>query len=137
MKRLSLLSIAIVLSLLLSSCSLHLGLSKLLKGGSSTSGTPAANSSKAAKASSGPVSTISIKGGKYRPKNVTIKVGSSLTWTNNDTVQQSVTSDAPGLFDSGPIAPGATWSYTFSKAGVFPYHSTAATGVYGTVTVTQ
>ncbi len=137
MKRLSLVSIAIALSLLLSSCSMHLGLSKLLKGGSSGSGTPSANSSSAAKTPAGPVSTISIKAGKYRPKNVTIKVGSSLTWTNNDTVPQTVTSDTPGLFDSGQLAPGATWSYTFTKAGVFPYHSTGKNGTYGTVTVTQ
>ena len=137
MKRLSTISIAIALSLLLSSCSMHLGLSKLLKGGSSSSGTPSASSSSAPKTPVGPVSAIIIKGGKYRPKNVTIKVGSTLTWTNNDTTPQSVTSDTPGAFDSGQIAPSGTWSYTFTKAGVFPYHSTAQTGTYGTITVTQ
>ncbi len=134
MKRLTLPTIAIVLSLLLSSCSLHLGLSKLFKGGSSSGGTPIPV---AAKTPSAPVTDISIKASKYHPKNVEIKVGSTLTWTNNDTVPESVTSDAPGLFDSGPLAPGATWKYTFSKAGVFPYHSsTNKAGVYGSVTVT-
>ncbi len=136
MKRYSLLSLTVVLSLLLSSCSMHLGLSKLFKGGSSSSsGTPAANA--AAKLPSTPVSAITIKAGKFRPKNVTVKVGSTLTWTNNDDVQQSVTSDAPGLFDSGLLAPGKTWSYTFTKTGVFPYHSTAKDGTFGSVTVTQ
>jgi plastocyanin len=135
MKRFSLLSTTIVLALLLSSCSMHLGLSKLFKGGSSSNGTPSASSSSAPKTPAGPVSAISIKSGKYRPKNVTIKVGSTLTWTNNDDVPESVTSDAPGLFDSGTLAPGATWSYTFTKAGVFPYHSTGKNGTYGTVTV--
>ncbi len=137
MKRIGLISIAIAVSLVLSSCSMHLGLSKLLKGGSSSNGTPAASSSSAPKVSGTPVSAISIKGGKYRPKNVTIKVGSTLTWTNNDDVPETVTSDTPGLFDSGQIAPNATWSYTFTKAGVFPYHCTGKTGAYGTVTVTQ
>ena len=137
MKRLTLLSTAVILSLLLSSCSMHLGLSKLLKGGSSSSGTPSAGSSSGSKTPAGPVSAISIKGGKYRPKNATVKVGSTLTWTNNDTVPETVTSDAPGLFDSGTLAPGATWSYTFTKAGVFPYHSTGKNGTYGTITVTQ
>ena len=133
MKRLTLVPIAIALSLLLSSCSMHLGLGKLLKSGSSSSGAPAATTPKAP---STPVSNINIKGGKYRPKNVEIKVGTTLTWTNNDTVQESVTSDAPGLFDSGLLAPGATWKYTFDKAGVFPYHSTGKEGMYGSVTVT-
>ncbi len=137
MKRLSIVSIAIAASLLLSSCSLHLGLSKLLKGGSSGSGTPSASSSSAPKPAGTPVSAITIKAGRYRPKNVTIKVGSSLTWTNNDTIPETVTSDTPGLFDSGQLAPGASWSYTFTKAGVFPYHSTGKNGTYGTVTVTQ
>src|SRR5512138_3869050 len=134
MKRLTLVPIVIALSLLLSSCSMHLGLSKLLKGGSSSSGTPAAASQ--AKAPSAPVTAISIKGGKYHPKNADVKIGTTLTWTNNDTVQQSVTSDAPGVFDSGLLAPGATWKYTFDKAGVFPYHSTGKEGMYGSVTVT-
>ena len=137
MKRITLVSTTLVLSLLLSSCSMHLGLSKLFKGGSSSSGTPAANSSSAAKTPAGPVSAIVIKTGKYRPKNVTIKVGSTLTWTNNDDVPQTVTSDSPGLFDSGTLAPGASWSYTFTKAGVFPYHSTGKNGTFGSVTVTQ
>ncbi len=139
MKRISVISIAIALSLLLSSCSMpiHLGLSKLLKGGSSSSGTPSANSSGGSKTPAGPVSAISIKGGKFRPKNVTIKVGSTLTWTNNDSTPQTVTSDAPGLFDSGQLAPGAKWSYTFTKVGTFPYHSSGQNGTYGTITVTQ
>ena len=137
MKKFTLLSIAIVLSMLLSSCSMHLGLSKLLGGGSSSkNGTPGASTTKAAKAPSGPVSEITIKSGKYRPKNVTVKIGTTLTFTNQDTTTESVTSDVPGLFDSGPLAAGASWKYTFSQAGTFPYHSTGTTSAFGSVTVT-
>ena len=138
MKKLTLLSITLVLSMLLSSCSMHLGLSKLLGGGSSSkSGTPGASTVKATHTPpAGPVSEITIKSGKYRPKNVTVKIGTTLTWTNNDTTTTSVTSDAPGLFDSGPLAAGASWKYTFSQAGTFPYHSSGNTGEFGSVTVT-
>ncbi len=134
MKRLTSISIFIALALLLSSCSLHLGLSGLL--GKKGNGTPAAKTVKATHTAPSNVSAISINNGKFRPKNVTVKVGTSLTWTNNDSSPQSVTSDAPGLFDSGSLAPGATFSYTFSNAGVFPYHSTGASGSFGSVTVT-
>ena len=134
MKRLTLLPIFVGLALLLSSCSLHLGLSGLL--GKSSNGTPAAKTIKATHTPPSNVSAININNGKFRPKNVSIKVGSTLTWTNNDSTQQSVTSDTPGLFDSGLLAPGATFKYTFSKAGVFPYHSTGTSGSYGAVTVT-
>ncbi|HEX8991060.1 MAG TPA: cupredoxin domain-containing protein [Anaerolineales bacterium] len=137
MKKFTLFSILIILSMLLSSCSMHLGLSKLLGGGSSSkNGTPGANSAKSKNTPSGPVTVITIKSGKYRPKNATVKIGTTLTFTNDDTTTQSVTSDAPGLFDSGPLAAGASWKYTFSQAGTFPYHSTGTTGAYGSVTVT-
>ena len=136
MKRIILLPIFISLSLLLSSCSLHLGLSGLLGKGTASSGTPAAKTIKATHTPPGPVSGISINNGKFRPKNVSVKVGTMLTWTNNDSTAQSVTSDTPGVFDSGSLAPGATWQFTFSKAGVFPYHSTGVAGSYGSVTVT-
>jgi plastocyanin len=134
MKRLTSLSIFIALALLLSSCSLHLGLSGLL--GNKSNGTPAAKTIKATHTAPSNISTISINNGKFRPKNVTVKVGTALTWTNNDSSPQSVTSDAPGVFDSGSLAPGATFSYTFSASGVFPYHSTGVSGSYGSVTVT-
>jgi plastocyanin len=135
MKKLTLLSFFIALSLVLSSCSLHLGLSSLLGKGSNASGTLGAKTIKATHTPPSNVSAISINNGKFRPKNVSVKTGTTLTWTNNDDTPQTVTSDAPGVFDSGPIAPGATFQYTFSKDGVFPYHSTGTSGSYGTITV--
>jgi plastocyanin len=82
------------------------------------------------------VNAISINNGKFRPKNDSVKVGTTVTWTNNDDTPQSVTSDTPGLFDSGVLAPGAKFQYTFAKAGSFPYHSTGTAGNYGSITVT-
>ncbi len=131
MKRLTIIPVFLALSLLLSSCSMHLGLGKLIPGRSSGNSNVTATHTPPA-----PVTAISIKNGHYRPKNATVKVGTTLTWTNNDSMPQTVTSDAPGVFDSGTIAPGATWQFTFTKAGEFPYHSTAQQGVYGTITVT-
>lgn len=136
MKKFTLLSIFIGLSLLLSSCSMHLGLSSLLGKSTTGNGTPGAKTVKATHTPPTNVTDIVINNGKFRPKNVSVKLGTTLTWTNNDTVPQSVTSDAPGVFDSSSIAPGATFQYTFSKAGVFPYHSTGTSGSFGTVTVT-
>ena len=133
MKTIRLLPVAIAVSILLSSCSMHLGLSKLVGSGG---GASSANTVKATHTPPAPVSDISIVHGKFRPKNVTVKVGSTLTWTNQDDTQESVTSDTPGLFDSGPLAAGASWKYTFSQAGTFPYHSTGTSGIYGSVTVT-
>jgi plastocyanin len=138
MKRMTLLSGFVGLALVLSGCSMHLGLSKLVGGGAASptktikaTHTPPANGTPAESGTN-----ISINNAKYRPKNMTVKVGTTLTWTNNDSVPQSVTSDTPGLFDSGALQPGGTFSYTFSQAGTFPYHSTATTTTFGSVTVT-
>lgn len=135
MKRLTIPALFVCTALLLSSCSLHLGLSSLL-GGNKASSTSAAKPVKATHTTPANPDALSIVGGKYRPKNLTVKVGTTLTWTNNDTKPQSVTSDTPGLFDSGTLQPGGTWQFTFSQAGTFPYHSTTSTTTFGSITVT-
>ncbi|MCL4529711.1 MAG: cupredoxin domain-containing protein [Chloroflexi bacterium] len=136
MKRLTMFSLFILLALLLTSCSMHLGLSKILGSGNSSSSTPEAQSVKATHTAPANPNAIAIINGKFRPKNVTVKVGTTLTWTNNDDTAQSVTSDTPGIFDSGLLNPGATFSFTFNQAGVFPYHSTGSSTTFGSVTVT-
>ncbi len=133
MKKLILPAIFVTMSLLLSSCGLHLGLSSLL--GKKSPSSASAQSVKVTRTPS-TASAISINNGKFRPKNVSVKVGTTITWTNNDDTQQTVTSDKPGVFDSGPLAPGATWKFTFTQAGLFPYHSNGTSGSYGSVTVT-
>jgi amicyanin len=62
----------------------------------------------------------------FSPDTLTIKVGTTVTWTNRTTAPHTVTSDDGTSFDSGisnPIAPsGGTYSHTFNKAGTFAYH---------------
>jgi Copper binding proteins, plastocyanin/azurin family len=50
-------------------------------------------------------------------------VGDTVAWLNSGTMQHTVTSDG-GAFDSGMIAPGATWEHRFTSAGTFAYHCT-------------
>jgi plastocyanin len=136
MKRLAVIPIVLCGSLVLSACGMHLGLSKLVGSSGGTSSTPAADSVKATHTPPANPNAVSIINAKYRPKNLTVKLGTTLTWTNTDDAPQSVTSDVPGVFDSGALSTGATWSYTFSTAGVFPYHSTGSSTTFGSVTVT-
>jgi len=63
-----------------------------------------------------------------------VSVGTTVTWVNNDTVQHTVTSDT-ALFDSGPIEPGAKFTYTFTQAGAFAYHCTLVKSMTATITV--
>jgi plastocyanin len=69
----------------------------------------------------------------------TIGQGDAVRWHNRDTVAHTVTSDEPGgPLNSGPIPPGAEYSYTFNALGTYRYHSDspgdAAKGADGTFT---
>jgi len=59
---------------------------------------------------------------KFNPEDLTINVDDTVTWTNNDGMGHTATStDGPASFDSGNIAAGATWSFTFTEAGTYEY----------------
>ena len=70
----------------------------------------------------------------YAPNPVTIPVGGTVMWTNNDTTSHTATA-ADGTWNSGTLAPGATFSRTFPTAGSFPYACTIHPGMVATVTV--
>ena len=58
---------------------------------------------------------------QFDPPAARVYTGTVITFTNHDAVARSVVSDN-GAFDSGPIAPGASWKYTAATAGTFNYH---------------
>ena len=70
----------------------------------------------------------------YSPNPVTVAVGGTVTWTNNDSVTHTSVANN-GAFNSGTIAPGGSFSMTFPSAGSFPYHCSIHPGMVGTVTV--
>ena len=70
----------------------------------------------------------------FVPASVTIDVGDSITWTNNDTVNRSVVSDT-GLFSSGILTPGQAFSQTFTQNGTFRYRDGTRRLTRGTVVV--
>jgi amicyanin len=76
----------------------------------------------------------------FSPTTLTIKVGSTVTWTNMTPAPHTVTSDDGKSFDSGlsnPIAPsGGTYSFTFKQAGTFSYHCQIHPYMKATIIVT-
>jgi plastocyanin len=66
---------------------------------------------------------VLIRNMAFDPSTLTVKEGTTITWTNKDGVNHTVTSDA-GLFDSGSLGAGGSFSFTFSTAGTYPYHCT-------------
>ncbi len=67
--------------------------------------------------------TVTIGDSFYSPQEVTIVVGTTVLWTNTGSLTHTSTSDT-GLWDSGPIAPSASYqSPAFTSTGVYNYHS--------------
>jgi plastocyanin len=56
----------------------------------------------------------------YTPKEIHIAPGQTVTWTNSDGLQHTVTAD-DGSFDSGLLDPGATFTQEFDTPGVYAY----------------
>jgi plastocyanin len=52
---------------------------------------------------------------------LTIAPGTTVTWTNQDDMPHTTTSDT-GLWDSGLMQPGQSYSFQFTGGGTFPYH---------------
>jgi plastocyanin len=78
----------------------------------------------------------------YVPADIAIPVGTTIAWFNDDPNQQhTVTSGTPNsaesgnLFDSGVIAEGAFFQYTFDAPGEFMYYCTMHPGMIGNVLV--
>lgn len=77
---------------------------------------------------------VEIEGFAYVTATITIKVGTTVTWTNKDSVRHTVSSDN-GLFESGLFGKGETFSHTFTEAGIFTYHCAPHPSMKGTVIV--
>jgi plastocyanin len=75
-----------------------------------------------------------ISGMTYNPSTITVKSGTTIKWTNMDGIAHTVTSDS-GLFDSGSLGDGGTFSWTFSTTGTFSYHCTFHSGMKAKVVV--
>jgi plastocyanin len=77
---------------------------------------------------------VNIQNEAFSPGTLTVAAGTTVTWTNNDAVVHTVTSDT-GLFDSGQMSKGSHFSHTFSDKGTFQYHCTIHTNMHGTIIV--
>lgn len=77
----------------------------------------------------------------FSQSTVTIDAGGEVSWSNDDTVVHTITSGVltdigpNGVFDSGLLGPGATFSHWFGEAGEYPYFCMLHPWMTGTVVV--
>ncbi|HEY1966541.1 MAG TPA: cupredoxin domain-containing protein [Pseudonocardia sp.] len=80
--------------------------------------------------------TVKIENFAFSPAVVTVKAGTTVTWTNNDTDPHTVTSMNNGPVKSPPMQQGDTFHYTFTTPGKFEYLCTIHPFMTATVVVT-
>jgi plastocyanin len=75
-------------------------------------------------------------GKSYLPDPVTVVVGvnNTIQWNNDDTSPHTVTAN-DASFDSGNVAPGQSFTFTFSTPGTYEYHCVYHPWMTGTVIV--
>ncbi len=82
----------------------------------------------------GTIVDVDISGFAFAPQNITVEIGTTVRWTNQDAMAHTSTSD-DGLWDSGLLANGEQFMQTFLATGVFDYHCTPHPSMTGTITV--
>lgn len=70
----------------------------------------------------------------FAPTSITIKAGSTVTWTNHDDEPHTVVSDA-GLFRSGALDTNESFSFRFEKPGTYHYVCSIHPRMVGTIIV--
>jgi plastocyanin len=77
---------------------------------------------------------VNIDNFVFGPPTITVPVGTTVTWTNKDDIPHtSVSTD--GVFKSKVLDTDEKFSYTFTKAGTYPYYCTIHPKMTGKVLV--
>lgn len=81
-------------------------------------------------------SSVAIQDFAFSPGSITVKKGTTVTWTNQDSASHTVTGDNGGP-SSGTLAKGGTYSFKFDTVGTFAYHCNFHSNMTATVEVTE
>jgi plastocyanin len=80
------------------------------------------------------VAFITAEQSSFSPTHLDILVGDPVNWRNASVREHDIRSDAAG-FDSGRLAPAASFAHVFSAPGTYPYICTIHAGMAGDVAV--
>lgn len=78
---------------------------------------------------------VAIQDFAFAPQVLEIPVGTTVTWINNDPSQHTATA-SDGSFDSGVLAQGGTFSFTFDTPGTYDYICSLHPNMTGQIIVT-
>jgi plastocyanin len=102
----------------------------------STAGGTAASTAGGAPAAA---ATVTIRNFAFTPATLTVRVGTTVTWVNDDQTPHTVRFADRSIAQSPDLSAGGgqqSWSHTFTTAGTYPYICGIHTYMTGTVKVT-
>jgi len=77
---------------------------------------------------------VTIKNMAFNPAQITVSAGTTVRWTNQDSITHTVTADN-GQFSSGNLTSGDSYQFTFTTPGTYAYHCSIHPNMKGTVVV--
>ena len=77
---------------------------------------------------------VKIDNFSFGPQTLTVPVGATVVWTNSDDIPHTAVS-TEGLFKSKVMDTDEKFSYTFTKAGTYPYFCSVHPKMTGKVVV--
>ena len=97
----------------------------------------AAGGATTAPATTGPAAaSVEIDNFIFKPAELTVKAGTTVTWVNRDDVPHTATAKGKSpAFDSKALDTDEKFSFTFDKPGVYSYYCKVHTHMTGKVTV--
>ena len=81
-----------------------------------------------------PGADVKIDNFSFGPQTITVPVGATVTWTNRDDIPHTTVS-TEGVFKSKVMDTDEKFSYTFTKAGTYPYYCSVHPKMTGQVVV--
>ncbi|MGH2710900.1 MAG: cupredoxin domain-containing protein [Actinomycetota bacterium] len=83
--------------------------------------------------------SVTVKVFQFQPSPLEVRVGDTVTWTNEDDIEHTVTSGEPGNpaggFDGPLNGTSATFRHRFGKSGTFPYFCSIHESMRGEIRV--
>lgn len=141
--RTGLLGVSLALAMLAAGCGSGTGSTSQTTTPPAPTATTGTAAPTATSAPSGATADVSIGGSigtfKFNPGTLTIKVGTTVTWTNKTQLPHTATSDSSSAvqWDSGAINPSSgTYSFKFVSPGTYTYHCNFHSYMHGTIIVT-
>lgn len=101
-----------------------------------TTSTPTASEpAEADKTETTPQNQVTIQNLAFNSNDITVKKGTTVTWTNQDSIAHNVVSSGSGSLGSELLAQGESYSFTFNETGTFNYFCEPHPQMVGSVTV--